>query len=306
MDIIGDKRISQVRHSNAITNSRHELSATQLDLYFMLLSELKPNHANKYEISVKQIETLSGRGWNYQQLRDATLNLVGKVFEIEEKDGLLQVAMLSSAKYIKGTGRIQLTIAEELKPYLVDLKNNFTSFQLFSVLSMSSKYAKWIYIQLSRWKDIGVQKFDLEELKIMLNLKDRQGKLPEQYKQWGQFKDNVLEPSMRQINGHSDLEVTYETEKRGKKINTIIFYIKSRKQFQTLIPFGNETSNTDDVDGIRLKERLRAIGVIDAKLINAILSNSEFRIKANKALYEMAFNKKIANPAGYFRTIMGL
>jgi plasmid replication initiation protein len=304
--ITEEDRLNQVRHSNAITSARHELSAAQLDLYFMLLSLLKPNHVNKYEISVKQIESLTQRTWNYQQLREATLDLIGKVFEIEESDGLLQVSMLSSAKYLKGTGRIQLTIAEELKPYLVDLKNNFTSFQLYSVLSMSSKYAKWLYVQFSRWKDIGVLKVDLEELKYKLNLKDPDGRSPEQYKQWGQFKDNVLEPSMRQINEHSDLEIKYTTEKTGKKISRILFYIKSRKQFQTLIPFGSDDSNTDDVEAIRLKERLRAIGIVDATLVKSILATPELRIKANKALYDMAFNKTIANPGGYFRKIIGL
>jgi plasmid replication initiation protein len=306
MDTIKEGKISQVRHSNAITSARHELSATQLDLYFMLLSLLKPNHINRYEISVKQIENLTGRSWNYQQLKDATLDLIGKVFEIEEPDGLLQVSMLSSAKYVKGTGKIQLTIAEELKPYLVDLKNNFTSFQLYSVLSMSSKYAKWLYVQFSRWKDIGVLKVELEELKFKLNLKDPAGKAPEQYKQWGQFKDNVLEPSMRQINEHSDLEIKYTTEKIGKKINKILFYIKSRKQFQPLIPFGLEDNTTDDIEAIRLKERMRAIGVVDSNLVKSILADPELRIKANKALYDMAFNKTISNPGGYFRKIIGL
>jgi plasmid replication initiation protein len=306
MDIPEIEKLSQVRHSNAITSARHELSAAQLDLYFMLLSLLKPNNINRYEISVKQIESLTGRTWNYQQLRDATLDLIGKVFEIEESDGLLQVAMLSSAKYIKGTGRIQLTIAEELKPYLVDLKNNFTSFQLYSVLSMSSKYAKWLYVQFSRWKDIGVLKVDLEELKYKLNLKDPNGKSPEQYKQWGQFKDNVLEPSMRQINEHSDLQIEYSTEKVGKKITRLIFYIKSRRQFQALIPFDSSDNQTDDIEAIRLKERLRSIGIIDGKLIKVVLSTPELRAKANKALYDMAFNKTISNPGGYFRKIIGL
>ena len=119
----------QVRQHNAITNARHDLSSVQLDIYFMLLSLLRSGDTQntKYEIGVLQIEEITGRRWNYQQLRDATAGLIGKVFEIEENDGLLQVAMMSSAKYLKGKGKIQLTISEDLKPYLVDLKNNFTS-----------------------------------------------------------------------------------------------------------------------------------------------------------------------------------
>ncbi|WP_162055972.1 replication initiation protein [Pontibacter pamirensis] len=296
----------QVRHHNVITNARHELSAVQLDIYFMMLSRLKPGDSNetKYYISVREIEDLTGRQWNYQQLRDATYGLIGKVFEIEEEDGLLQVSMMSSAKYLKGQGRIQLSIAEELKPYLVDLKNNFTSFQLFCVLSMTSKYAKWLYVQFSRWKDIGYLSYELEQLKFRLNLKDPSGKQSEQYKQWGQFKDYVLEPSIKQINENSDLRISYTTAKKGKSIHKLNFTIKHVAQFQTVIPF--ELSEGDRETEV-LKNRMREIGILDNNLVNTVLSSTELRKKANKCLYDIAIRRKdINNPGGYFRTTLGI
>jgi plasmid replication initiation protein len=294
----------QIRQHNMITSARHELSAVQLDIYFMLLSRLRPGDNSRYEISVREIEDLTGRQWNYQQLRDATGGLIGKVFEIEEEDGLLQVALMSSAKYLKGQGRIQLTIAEEIKPYLVDIKKNFTGFQLFCVLSMTSKYAKWLYVQFSRWKDLGFVSYELEDLKFKLNLKDPKGKQPEQYKQWGQFKDNVLEPTIRQINESSDLRVGYEVEKRGKSIHKLHFTIKHIPQFQTVIPF--ELADGDR-EAISLKARMYGIGLMDNKIVNQILESPELRKKALKALYDIALRKSsLSNPAGYFRTTMGV
>jgi len=296
----------QVRHHNAITNARHDLSAVQLDIYFMMLSRLKPGDTagTKYQISVKEIEQLTGRQWNYQQLREATSGLIGKVFEIEEEDGLLQVAMMSSAKYLKGQGKIQLSIADELKPYLVDLKNNFTSFQLFCVLSMTSKYAKWLYVQFSRWKDIGYLSYEVEQLRIRLNLKDPDGKQPEQYKQWGQFKDNVLEPAIKQINDMSDIRVSYIIEKKGKSIHKLNFTIKPTRFLQTVIPFeGGPT----DAEAVQLKNRLRDIGILDNNLITQVLNSTDLRKKANKTLYDIAIRRKdISNPAGYFRTTLGI
>jgi len=307
MEIVEEKDTKlQVRHHNVITNARHELTAVQLDIYFMMLSRLKPGDSKdtKYLISVKEIEELTGRQWNYQQLREATAGLIGKVFEIEEEDGLLQVAMMSSAKYLRGQGKIQLSIAEDLKPYLVDLKNNFTSFQLFCVLSMTSKYAKWMYVQFSRWKDVGFLMYEVEQLKYRLNLKDPNGKAPEQYKQWGQFKDNVLEPAIKQINELSDLRVSYVIEKKGKSIHKLNFTIKHVAQFQTVIPFELEDS---DREAVQLKNRMRDIGILDTKLINQILESTDLRKKANKCLYDIALRRKeINNPGGYFRTTMGI
>ncbi|WP_188939377.1 replication initiation protein [Dyadobacter endophyticus] len=296
----------QVRQHNAITAARHELSAAQLDLYFMVLSKLKNGDqiGTKYRINVAEIFQLTGRNWNYVQLRDATEGLIGKVFEIEENDGLLQVALMSSAKYLKGQGTIEISIAGELLPYLVDLKNNFTSFQLYCVLSMSSKYAKWLYVQFSRWKDIGFMSIDVEDLRYRLHLKDPEGKQPEQYKQWGQFKDNVIEPAMRQINASSDLRVTYSTEKAGKTITKLHFLIKSVSQFQTIIPFEIEEG---DQEAIQLKTRMMDIGILDQNLIKRVLDSTELRKKANRCLFDMKIRReKIDNPAGYFRTTLAI
>lgn len=296
----------QVRQHNAITNARHDLSSVQLDIYFMLLSLLRSGDTQntKYEIGVLQIEEITGRKWNYQQLRDATAGLIGKVFEIEEKDGLLQVSMMSSAKYLKGKGKIQLTISEDLKPYLVDLKNNFTSFQLYCVLSMSSKYAKWMYVQFSRWKDVGYYSYELEDLKILLNLKDPKGKIPEQYKQWGQFKDYVLEPAVRQINELSDINISFQIEKKGKSVHKIHFTITQVRRFQAIIPF-----EIDDVDreGIQLKNKMYSIGIHDNKLIKLIIDTPDMRKKAHKWFFDYLQKKDgIKSPAGHFRTSMGI
>ncbi len=296
----------QVRQHNAITNARHDLSSVQLDIYFMLLSLLRSGDTQntKYEIGVLQIEEITGRRWNYQQLRDATAGLIGKVFEIEENDGLLQVAMMSSAKYLKGKGKIQLTISEDLKPYLVDLKNNFTSFQLYCVLSMSSKYAKWMYVQFSRWKDIGYYSYELDDLKILLNLKDPKGKVPEQYKQWGQFKDNVLEPSVRQINESSDIYISFQVEKKGKSVHRINFTISPVGRFQTVIPFEMDDS---DREGIQLKNKMYSIGIQDINIIKTILETHDMRKKAHKWFFDYAHKKdSIKSPAGHFRTSIGI
>jgi len=296
----------QVRQHNAITNARHDLSSVQLDIYFMLLSLLRAGDTQntKYEIGVLQIEEITGRRWNYQQLRDATAGLIGKVFEIEENDGLLQVSMMSSAKYLKGKGKIQLTISEDLKPYLVDLKNNFTSFQLYCVLSMSSKYAKWMYVQFSRWKDVGYYSYELDDLKILLNLKDPKGKTPEQYKQWGQFKDNVLEPSVRQINEYSDINISFQIEKKGKSVHRINFTITQVGRFQSVIPF---EINDIDREGTQLKNKLYSIGIQDNKLVHIILETPGLRKKAHKWFFDYMQKKDgIKSPAGHFRTALGI
>jgi plasmid replication initiation protein len=249
----------EVRHSNVITQSRHELSAAQLDLYFMMLSLIRENDEvdKMYEISVREIESITGRMWQYNQLLVATEGMIGKVLRIDQHDGVLQIALLSSAKYVRGKGKIELSIDPKLRPYLIDIKNNFTSFQLHCVLSLSSKYAKWMYLQFSRWKDVGYVLFEINELKILLNLKDPNGKLPEQYTQWIEFKKRVLDTSVKQINESTDLKISYELEKKGRSFHKIHFTIIRTNKYQTVIPF--EVEETDR-EALQLKNKMYNIG----------------------------------------------
>jgi|GEM_PF-4322650 len=293
----------EIRQHNVITNSRHELSAVQLDVYFMLLSRLKNNQPNqfKYSIKAKEIEDLTGRVWNYNQLKDSTEALIGKVFEIQQEDGVLQVAMLSSAKYLTGKGIIELTISEELKPYLLDLKSNYTSFQLYCVLTMSSKYAKWMYVQLSRWKDLGSKTYTLDELRILLNIKDPRGKEPEMYKQWAQVKQFILDPAMEQINNYSDLKVSYTPIKKGRSFDSVRFIIDVRSEVQTVIPYELEDF---DLDAIKLKRQMNEIGIMDNAKIKKVLDSPEKRIQAFKWFYDFQMRKNTAqdikSPSGHF------
>lgn len=296
----------EVRHSNVITHSRHDLSATQLDLYFMMLSLVRESDkADKvYEISIKEIESITGRMWQYNQLAAATEGMIGKVFKIEKNNSILQVGMLSSAEYIKGKGKIELSIDPKLRPYLLDIKNNFTSFQLHCILSINSKYAKWMYLQFSRWKDIGFVSFEIEELRLLLNLKDTQGKLPDQYLKWSEFKANIIDISIKQINKSTDLRVSYELEKKGRSFHRINFTIIRVGQYQSIIPFEVDTT---DREALQLKNKMYSIGIQDDKLVKLVINTPEIRKKAHKWFFDYASKKDgIKSPAGHFRTALGI
>jgi hypothetical protein len=74
----------QVRQHNAITQARYDYSACQLDIFFYLLSSLRKDDApdHEYTIYLKNVEALTGRKWNYQQLREATADMGSRMFEV--------------------------------------------------------------------------------------------------------------------------------------------------------------------------------------------------------------------------------
>ena len=156
------------------------------------------------------IELITGRKWNYQQLREGTEDMMSRVFEIQMPQGLRQIVLFTTVQYLDGTGSFYMKINEDARPYFFDLKNNFTLLELKSVLGCSSKHAKRLYSLACQWRGTGGHTYSIGELKEMLGLKDPKGKEPEQYQNHTDFKINVLEKAKNQINKYTDIEFDYK------------------------------------------------------------------------------------------------
>ncbi|NVO86760.1 replication initiation protein [Hymenobacter terrestris] len=298
----------EIRQHNAITTARYEMSACEMDIVFSLLSVLRKEDkpGTIYRIRVKELEQLTGRVWNYQRLLEATSNLRSREYHIEDNKHVLQVGLLASALYIKGEGIIELEISERMRRYLIDLKNNFTSYRLQSVFSLSSKYAKRIYQIASQWKDIGETKtFTLDEFKIMLSLKDPKGVEAEQYEKVSALQKYVLDVAKNQINKHTDLRINYELLKKGRSYHSIRFFVNAQAPHQLPIPFED---GADEEKQRRALLNLDELGIRDSKLINQILDDT----KKLDALFSFCYKYKTGklkadkNPGGLYLKMVGL
>ncbi|MBB4603586.1 plasmid replication initiation protein [Hymenobacter luteus] len=298
----------EIRQSNAITTARYDMTALEMDIMFALLSRLNKNDkpGTMYRLRVQELEQLTGREWNYARLGPSVDTLMERSYHIEVGDSWLKVGMLASAEYIKGQGVIELEISEKLRPYLIDLKSNFTSYRLQSVLSLTSKYAKRVYELASQWKDVGATKtYSLDEFKYMLNLKDPTGKEPEQYVQISALKKFVLDIAVQQINEHTDLTISYKLGKVGRSYQTVGFYVVRQQPQQLPIPF--ELSE-EDARVQMARKHLDDLAIKDTTLVNHILS-SEVRLKDLFAfVYKLKTSKIKAatNAGGLFLKMHGL
>ena len=75
---------------------------------------------------------------------------------------------------------------------------------------------------LKKWEPNGQWECDLD------SLRDKVGAIPKSYSVYGNFKKKALEPSIKEINEKTDLQITYEEVKKGRKVESIKFYIKSK------------------------------------------------------------------------------
>lgn len=215
-----------VQH-NALTMARYELISAEKDMIYMLLAQLGTDDPldKVYHVYIKDIEKVTGREISYEQARKATMKLISRVYSIVEGKDLLQVSMISSARYIKGMGKVAIRIDPEVRPYLFGLKTNFTRYGLFMAMSVKSKYSKRLYEMLSQFRHTGIMRISVDELKSRLKLLDPQsGK--EKYVMWTMFANKVLEVAKNELSRYTDVEFTYEAKKKGRKFTDLEFKIR--------------------------------------------------------------------------------
>ena len=297
----------EIRQHNAITTARYEMSACEMDIVFYLLSLLKKDDkpGSFYQVKVKELVQVTGRQWNYQQFFEATSALRSREYVIEDNKRRLQVGLLASAEYLKGEGVIELEVSEKMRPYLIDLKRNFTSFRLQAAFNLSSKYAKRVYQMASQWKDKPSITYTLHDFKVMLYLKDPEGKEPEQYTKVSMLQKFVLDAAVNQINQHTDLKLRYELLKKGRAFESVRFFIQAQLPAQLPLPFEQPL---DEAREEKARLHLHELGIKDPALVARILGTPELVNDLFGFVYKLKTGKLKAttNAGGLFLKTAGL
>jgi len=303
----------EIRQHNALTNARYEYSELQLDLLFFLVSKLRKEQKTiVYELNIRELSNLTGKKYNPGYLHKATADMGSRVFEVLTEKSYEQLWMFQRVKYLLGQGIIEIKLTEDILPFLFDLKDNFTSYELASALRLTSKYAKRIYQLCSQWKDKGeTKKYDLPEFKKMLGLLDEKGN--EKIKQIGQLREKVLDLAVKQINEHTELHISYSLEKKVRTFKSIVFTVKPQALAET-IPFELVPPGSPSPAGLAQHQvdnagRLLAqLGIITPALVASILSSSAHVAACNKFAHDVKTGKhnKAHSLSGLLLTILGL
>src|SRR5664279_624411 len=199
---------SIVTQSNELVSARYILPLGEQRLLMTMISRIQPDDEDfkPYRISVSELADFLGvaRGSAYHECKKITKSLLARVLEIKEPGRLLQTHWVSSADYIDGTGMVNLTFDPLLKPYLLQLKGNFTSSKLEMLLSFKSQYTMRMYTLLKQYERLKGREIDLQQLRDTLGL----GK--DQYKYYNDFKKDILESTQKELKAKADLYFEFD------------------------------------------------------------------------------------------------
>lgn len=283
--------------SNHLMEARYKLNLIEQKIMLQLISKIE-QHDKEFHIYTFDIKDLAlSIDLNpdlknaYRDIQQATRTLVGRVLQLysEKENSLLQVSWLSSAKYHYNDGTVELKISEDLKPYLLQLKNRFKAYPLKYVIQFKKSYSFRFYDLLKQYENIGQRTFKVTELRRILLIEDKE------YSRFYDFERWVIKPSVKEINEKSDLKITYEKQKKGRNVESIHFTIQQK-------------TGADQFEA-ELEERQRELlrrGLFQKIEKNYLLGNlKEFSTeKVETAIRVVEASKNKENPTGLFLEAM--
>ena len=227
LEITQQRSYKIVKANEIIQKARYDLNIVELKMLAYIISKIKPGDTelHEYAFSVKDFCQVCGidytSGKNYDRIKKQLKGLRDKSFWVMEEDGReVLVGWLQKARVSTGSGVIKVKLDEDMHKYLIGLIGEHTQYEFLSTLPMKSEYSFRIYELLKSYAFTGGHTFKTDDLKRQL--------MAEHYKNFKDFRIYVIEKAIKEINLYTDLEVSWEPEYYGRKVDKVIFHIRQR------------------------------------------------------------------------------
>ncbi len=182
------------------------------------------SHKDKFSIRVEEIaellETGNSRNEMYANLKSALDRLAERWVYFIDKTDITPMEMktrwVSAVGYTSEDARINLYFAPHIIPFLSELSSNFTQYKLKYILRFKSSYSIKFYEVLKSSMNSTVE-LTIDWMRETMVLNDGG------YDRVDNLQNRVIKPAIDELNQFTDLTVSYEPVKTGRKITAFKF-----------------------------------------------------------------------------------
>jgi plasmid replication initiation protein len=216
-----------VKRNDLIQKSRHQMDLQEQKIILYMISKIKPSNMDFTEqvFSIAEFCRIIGadddNGGNYEHIKKTLGKLLCRFVWVTSEDGSERsLRWVDKVVMNKRSGIVKLKIDDDLKPFLLDLQENFTQYSLIYTLAMRSQYSTRLYELLKSYQYKKYVIFDMDELRRLL--------FAERWQRGNDMKRKVLDIAVKEINKLGDISVTYELIKEGRKFSEVRFDITQK------------------------------------------------------------------------------
>lgn len=164
-------------------------------------------------------------------------------FEIKEEKNkgfkFRRILPIPTVEWTDYDDKVMIRFNQDIMPYLIELKQNFTKYALSEIMELNSKYSiilyKWLSMNYNQYEHYSVKggrraeqveayrnpTITVKELRVITDtVKD--------YPRFTNFESYIIKNSLKEINAHTSFNVTYDKIKKGRSIDSIVFHITKK------------------------------------------------------------------------------
>lgn len=223
--------------ANTLITGKHtlKLNSTKLIRCAIMQIEKDDKELKPYIVTVKELANFLGVSESnlYRDVESITDDITRNPVVIRDIENgkttrFIKIPWVRRCEYVADVG-IALQLNEDLKPYLLGLKEYYTQYQLEEIMAMKSVYGIRLFeIILSKImsSDIYVDRkyevtISVQELRECCNCE-------ESYPLFADFKKRVIEPAIKSINQETLYDISCSYQKKGKKVVAVDFCLISK------------------------------------------------------------------------------
>ena len=226
-----DSEKIEIKKHSATVQIGNKIAAQQRKIYNALLHVGR--EALMYDkksdlFSMKQIDLkrLCGdNSTNNKQLQENLKGLMSTIveFNILKKNNTTKwhaTTLLSEASI--ENGRVYFAFAPTVKKTLLH-PEYYVLLDLNIIKGLNSKYAIALYENARDYLEEGFPKLDIATFRKLMGVEE------DKYKNFADFKKRVIDPSIEEVNQKTDMSITYELFKEGRRFSHIQFKMKTQE-----------------------------------------------------------------------------
>ena len=309
------KELEIVKKDNRLVEAKYKLTINEQRIVFSIIGKIRTDDDDfdDYTINLAELAEFFGvtksRSF-YEEIQLAAKQLIEKTIDISTSKRRRFVSWLSFLEYGEGEASMTLRFDKALKRLLLNLQANFTQYHLAAVANFKNSYSIRFYEFLKMRQNMGkggqfFVQYEIVELKEILGIS------VDEYNFFKDFRIRVIEPSLKEINTQTDLNIVQvDYIKKGRAIHSIKITAEPKKQRILAIQDPEDTSrdSTPKPPPEKLPQAVQA-------LLDFGFSESEARAlvkmhKGEKALQSLAYvnekrkERELKDPCAYLRTVL--
>lgn len=227
---------AKVTMHNTLIGASHGLTLGEKRLVSMAIATLSPKSKvlpDKIRISAGDFAERFEIDPNtaYEQLRSAQESLFRRyITHIEHRGAngqkvyVRRMRWVSSIEYPKDGGEVMVAFAPEIAQFLIQLRKQFTSYQLKQAAALRSVYSWRLFENLKRFETTKTWQVSLDRFHEVMET-------PKSYRRnFAQVRRWVIEPAIAELHAKAGIAVQFAPQKRGRSVRELVFFFEPVRQ----------------------------------------------------------------------------